>query len=124
MATTYDGGYKGQLMSLAGMLGAPGYGMTVECTSVSVAAGATSDVIAANPYRVWMILTNLTAGLVHVALGSYGALTTNLAIVLQQYDSLIINKDLPWTGPISMYAPGGAITVGKQEASLTRAASR
>lgn len=118
-----DSGYQDKttpLISLGGVKAAPGYGATTECTSISVAAG---DMNAwnANPLRLWMIIQNLSADGVKCALGSFGVLTTNLGVTLNQYDVFIIDKNMPWSGAVSFLSEGGAITVGIQECSLTRA---
>jgi hypothetical protein len=106
-----DGGYLGQIVSLGGIKGAPGQGLTTQTANVTTAAGIGFVCLAANPGRVWALITNEGAG--DLTYSFEGGITA--AHVLLPKGHILINRDLPWTGAVTV---DGTSVVSTTEASI------
>jgi len=121
MARSYDVGYRGQLVSLGGIKGALNQGTYVDFEQLIIDDGVERDIISANPARMWLILQNYGTNTIAIGFGNTGGILVGSFIYLNQYDCLIIDKNLPWTGSISAYSTAGAAGyLNKQECSLAR----
>lgn len=103
--TLYDGGYVGQLVSLAGVKGRDGLGARVWSSQPAPpATGAGVEVMGPNPSRLWALITN--EGTVDVQL-AFDNVFTNGLFTLRPGGSFMINKNLPWTGTVHARVTGG-----------------
>lgn len=111
-----DAGYVGQIQSLAGVLGRAGLGLVTSGYANDVSTGV--EVAQANPSRVWLTVQNTSNenssnADIRVQLGTHG-----FYIYLKPYGSLLINKDLPWTGIVGVEPVGAGAKVRVIEASV------
>lgn len=105
LGTTYRESGHGpgdQLISLAGVIGKPGIGREVVDNAQAVTT-ALAQYIASNDRRIALLIYNPSANQIYFSFnnGSTGIITC------YPRDSILINKDFPWTGPISAYSIAG-----------------
>lgn len=109
----YEGGHKGPLESLGGLVQDDGRGRIVVDGSQVVAAGSYIQIFGANGKRIAAIFQNLGPDDLSIVPG----IGANPFAVLPKYGVLQIDKDLPWTG--DLYAStAGSSTLYAQEISL------
>ena len=102
-------GYAGQLVSLGGVKGRPGLGFRVDNTVYGGVVLAT-QLIPANPGRLWMLIQNNGTLRTNIAFGpDGGGYATASHIFLDPGDFLQIDRDIPWWGSISAFAAGEVI---------------
>lgn len=112
-----DTGYHGQLLSLGGIKGAQGKGITITGAEATITAGTLERILNSNPQRLWALLTN--DGTVNVALVFGDASGDSGAHVLVPNGSMLINQDMPWIGGIMAAVAAGVGTINWTEASVT-----
>jgi hypothetical protein len=102
MPIVLDGGYVGNLRSLAGRLGRYGRGIKLESQIITLVNGLYTIVLPANGDRLWAIIQsgNPTE---NCAL-YYGQDNAYPVCTLLPYGSLQVDGSIPWTGAIYGYA--------------------
>lgn len=105
MPIRQESGYKGQLVSLSGLLGAPGRGRQVEDAPWVVPAAETVMVLSGNGRRIAAVFQNLpgSAGDAEISLGENSGKTE----ILQPGDSWQIDINIPWTDSVWCYSLAG-----------------
>lgn len=109
----YDSGYRGQIVSLAGVKGRLGLGLKLQMDAVAVDNVTRVQVLQSNPQRVFAIMTN--EGDVDVLFALTGDTGYALHRVAARGGVFQIDKDLPWTGGVWFYGAYGATTVSYTE---------
>ena len=117
MVTFNDGGYRGRMVSLAGVVGREGYGLQVTESGIVPGFGVATDVISPNANRVWLIVTNLGTDVLYI---HCGRVTAPSGFALQVNGTLQFDVNLPWTGGLSMYSNANIVAY-YAEASLAGA---
>lgn len=112
MADSTDAGYRGQVVSLAGVKGRPGLGTKTKEAILVLVALVEELALEANPGRVWALITNDSPYDVLFDFGTGKNLHT-----LRPYGNLLINKNLPWTGQVEVYCV--TTFTGNQTLSVT-----
>lgn len=118
MATYVDSGGN-NLVSLAGLRSAPGYGLQVNSY---YKAGLLELSTGANPKRVWYLVQNSpnSTGLLAVYLAPISS--GPISALLSAGDSFFIGNENPWTGPITIITNTGVCTYFETECELAKAA--
>ena len=112
-----DVGYQGNLVSLSGIPAKKGTGIQTRMTNATATAAAYTDIIGANPRRVWMLIANKGTAEVFVTFGDPGATT---GLPLQVNDVLQVDQNLPWCGPFQAGSPTAALNLNIIEAELAQ----
>jgi len=113
-ATLYPGGYNGRLVSLGGIYGRENMGYTVYSTT-GTPTTAIGTVLGPNPARLFALITNDGAVDVQIA---WDDTFTNGLHLLRPGGQLLINKDLPWIGPVCARTLAGTGSIGVEAASV------
>jgi len=120
MPLVVDSGYVGQIKSLAGVLSAPGRGLSVNVESVDLLTSINKQVLQSNSCRKWAVLQNINADDITVFFGDIAAAGV-AGVRLAKYGSLIINEDLSWTGAMTAFQDSGStINLFVMEASIVQ----
>jgi len=114
-------GYKGQLTSLAGLKGAPGHGQRTTQEFITIALGFNREAIPANLSRTMLIIqnSNSSPNWIGITFGDANPAAANIR--LEPGDSIVLDKDMPWSGSIGFYNTGAECYALCQEFSLSRA---
>jgi len=96
-----ESGYAGRIVSLAGIQGRPGHGLYAPSTAYSLSA-VESQSIESNAKRVWLLISNTGPGNLRVRL----AATAVGGHIVYPGGAVLINKEMPWSGMVTLYADG------------------
>lgn len=109
-----DSGYRGQLVSMAGVKGREGMGLVVYSSNP---APTTTPVIISgpNPARYYVLITN--EGSVNVQIAFNDTFTDGFHTLFPG-GSMLINKDMPWTGAIWGKTLAGTGSIGLEAAKV------
>lgn len=113
-----DSGSTGELISLAGVRGKAGLGLNLDYNTVPIPTSVNTQVLQANPARKWAVLHNINDSDITVFFGDVAAAGI-AGIRLPKYGTLILNKDLMWSGSMTAFQDSGAtINMFSIEASI------
>jgi len=96
-----EAGYQGRLVSLGGVVGAPGRGRQARQLNNSVDNTGTKLIMESNPKRLSALIQNIDAINMYIMFGDE---LYNYGFLLRPYDIFQIDQNLPWAGSVAGYA--------------------
>jgi len=119
-STSKEPGFHGQLVSLAGLRGAPGTGRAYRQDFITIALGFNREAIPSNLARCWLMVQNSNSSPNWIGV-SFGDSTPAAAnIRLEPGDTLIIDATNPWSGSFGFYNTGAECYALVAEFSLAQ----
>lgn len=113
-------GHMGQLVSLAGVKGTPGHGQKTTQNFITIALGFNREAVAANLSRTMLIIQNSNTSPNWIGITFGDATPAAANIRLEPGDSIVIDKQMPWSGSIGFYNTGAECYALVQEFMLAR----
>lgn len=118
-ANSREPGFNGQLISLGGIRGKIGAGQRYRQELIELATTYAAEAIPSNPLRTWMMIQNRVENTVPISVSFGDSTPAAASISLQLGDTLIIDRNNPWTGSIGFaHASAGTEYVRVAEFSI------
>jgi len=118
MATTYESGLFGAVVSLGGLIDKSGRGRVMVNGTHVPTNTVPVEILNANSRRVSAIIQNIDPGGEDCYLSFGETPTAPNGITLRQYGSLQIDMNFPWTGSVVALAQTAHATIWVSEVSL------